>query len=302
MPFVSKTTAYQHRSEAMTIQHAHLPPPQLRSTEESETPEHSSSNGSRSSSENSPSSSSPSSSSDAAEKDDESMDGESERPILDRTISTSCSSPSTPTRESQSEDFDEVSDELSNEDSIESSANESNDFLDDENLDRITQMNPISAAEERLKRTMTRCLWILKFRLKYHLVDEAVDYLIKREKALYPDDVLISTFKGLKKAICKYASLDIKSSYCCDIGHKALGVLEDGSIEQCDHKLCKSRTSQVCSVYKSFSLWDQLRILIQSPEYGPLLFEYHQDRLRNLNLDLDEEEEWYTEFLRRFGL
>ena len=169
------------------------------------------------------------------------------------------------------------------------------DSLSVEFLDDLEGFDAFSPAEIRLKSTMEKCLWILQFRLKFHLVDEAVDYLIKREKRNYPDEVQLSTFKSLKKSICNYANLRIKKTPYCSLGHKALELLEDGTVGKCNHKLCRNIEQEI-GYYKSISLWDQIKILIQSPHYGPLIFNYHQERLRELDLDVERDNEWFSDY------
>lgn len=51
---------------------------------------------------------------------------------------------------------------------------------DNEDVEYLTEINNISRAELKLKSTVRRFLWVLQFRLRYHIPDESVDFLIKR--------------------------------------------------------------------------------------------------------------------------
>lgn len=79
------------------------------------------------------------------------------------------------------------------------------------------------------------------------------------------------------------------------MGHRSLQVLKEGTVEKLDHKLSADHSLPRHVYYSSFRIWDQLKMLIQSKEYGPLLFNYHHERLRRINSELDEEE-WYSDF------
>ncbi len=287
LPRVSKTTALRHRKEAIEQRRiTGLAPYPSPVDSDSESSSSSSSKSSDSSSSGSPACSPLSHNSPLpAHVPSPSIQNSSPSP-KNSSGSASKSHPS------HSGHFDSTVENEANTTSSNHSISEDFDSIDYEHL---TTIDAISPTELRLKSTMKRCLWILQFRLRFHLVDDAVDYLMKREKSLFPDEVQISTFKGLKKAICSYASLNINSTHYCTMGHRALGVRDDGDIEKCNHQMCVNMPPRTAS-FKSFSLWDQLKLLIQSPHYGPLMFNYHQERLRNLNLDVNEAEEWFSDY------
>lgn len=298
MPRVSKATAYKHRKDAIERDSVSfsLPFPTICNQSESSASSSSSSTSSSPSDSRTFSFSSHNSEQDGQSKEDAEADSPG-LSIPEQTQSGLSIPDSTESEGAKSDEIDNlVEPEANTEADDESSESAVMDSLDSEDLQLITEIDAVSLAEINLKSTMTRCLWILQFRLKYHLVDEAVDFLLVREKSLYPDDVKHSTFKGLRKAICTYADLNIETQPHCEFGHKALGVREDGSVEVCNRPKCSGSEQTRIGYYKYISLWDQLSMLIQSDVYGPLLFNSYQEKLRNLDISSDAETEWYSDF------
>lgn len=111
---------------------------------------------------------------------------------------------------------------------------------------------------------------IVEFWLKHKVSAMAMDDLLKMRQAP------ITTWKGVTYALYESEDIHIQSYPMCSEGHMALSAARNGTIEKCQSKSeCKSPVTH----FSYISLWERLRIRLQSPVFGPEMFEHHHSEL-----------------------
>lgn len=146
-----------------------------------------------------------------------------------------------------------------------------------------------SAPDIRLYSTIKRCIPDIYFRLRFVISEEAFDYILRRAKNTYPEDVQLTTMKALRNALIRYTGIELSQHPFCAHGQKALQVNSNKQIIQCN--MCKAGNIERPLRFTSFGIWSQLEPLLQSNKYGPLLIHYFQQKI--VERDIGEEPEQY---------
>lgn len=113
---------------------------------------------------------------------------------------------------------------------------------------------------------------LIEFWLRHKVSATAMDDLLRMRKAP------ITTWKGVTSALYDASDVSISIHPMCSEVHMALPVSGDGRALKCQYRNCVSPVSQFAYI----SVWERLQARLQSPVYGPELFEYHHSMLNAL--------------------